>query len=149
MVLAADKPMPEWECLAEKTFQSGPAAISGTFGLIITPGSLDLIECGCSTGKRYFYDLVLQADRQCLNALREYLYDRLIPSDEVELWGIWEGMRVGEQGKLVFAEDYAQSNRTPICRTVSLKQLELDTLSLLVDGHGADSVRITVQRDKE
>ena len=145
MVLAADRPLPEFEQLVWKQMKTGRLTIEGMFGPIVRPGGFHLPTCCCETAKTVYHDLELQVDRQSLDALRGYLADTLSPGESVELWGIWEGEYRNAQGVLAFVEDYARANQNPVRRTVTLEALCLDDLALLEPAQGEFSACITVR----
>ncbi len=149
-ILAADRPLPElrYQATAPVTLRSGRISHEICAVLFILPHGFDLLKCHCDTQKTCYsffnYDsnsiLVLQA-------LKNYCSENLADGESVELWGIWEGEYPNEQGELVFVEDYARANQTPIRRTVTLEQLSLKDLSFLEDpGQEERSVCITVRR---
>ena len=146
MVLAADRPLPEFERLVWKRMKSGRVTVEGLFGPIVRPGGFHLPACRCETAKTVYHNLDLQADQQSLDALRTYLLDTLSPGETVELWGIWEGEYRDDQGGLSLVEDYARANQTPARRTVTPEELSLADLTLLEAPHGEQSACIAVQK---
>ena len=145
MVLAADRPLPEFEQLVWKQMKTGRLTIEGMFGPIVRPGGFHLPTCCCETAKTVYHDLDLQAAQQSLDALRAYLADTLSPGESVELWGIWEGEYRNAQGGLSFVEDYARANQNPVRRTVTPEELSLEELALLEPAQGEFSACITVR----
>ena len=91
MVLAADRPLPEFERLVWKRMKSGRLTVEGQFGPIVRPGGFNLPACRCETAKTVYHDLDLQEDQQSLDALRTYLLDTLSPGETVELWEFGSG----------------------------------------------------------
>ena len=151
-LLAADRPMPELRYEApelETTIRCGRTTYVECPVLFILPNGFDLLKCCCETRKMYFYFLNfddLLPSLTTVQTLKAYLSKHLAEGESVELWGIWEGEYPNEQGELVFVEDYAKANRSPIRRTITVEQLSPDDLSLLGRGSEEQSVCITVRR---
>ena len=149
-LLAADRPMPELQYQATRpvTLRSGRVSHEICASLFILPHGFDLLRCHCDTQKTCYSFFNYDSSALVLQALKNYCNENLADGESVELWGIWEGEYPNEQGELVFVEDYARANQTPIRRTVTLEQLSLEDLSLLEGSMQEEqSVCITVRRE--
>ena len=149
VLLAADRPLPELSCdLPEpQVFRTDGYVIQLPSFFAVRPADFDPRQGGCRCAKDIFHALELEgAPALLLPVLRDYLETNLSPGEAVELWGVWEGLRPGPDGRLAFAEDYARANRSPLRWARLLDCLEPKDLELLLHSRPERSVCLTVRR---
>ena len=149
VILAADRPFPalSHDFPDPQVFFTDGIPIQLPSFLSVRTADTDLRRCGCESAKRVFHALELEGKPAALlPVLRNYLRENLSPDGSAELWGVWEGLRPGPDGRLVFAEDYARANRNPVRRDVALDRLGPEDLELLLHGQPDRSVCLTVRR---